>query len=297
MIVPLIKGQIGKTLGVTVLCLSAVGIGCGPTTHSALERARMDYQQAQQNPQITTNAPVALREAQQSLQRAERVWSEDKDSEEVTHLAYVTEQQLEIARATAEKKVAEAAIEQLGAEREKVLLEARTREATIAQRAAANARTQAELEAARAAEQSARAQQLEQELTALKAKQTERGLVLTLGDVLFEYNKATLKPGAMQNLYQLVTFLKENPSRNLIIEGHTDSTGSDAYNLELSQRRARAVASFLVENGVEQGRITTRGYGEAYPVASNGSEVGRQENRRVEIVILRDGELAREHMR
>ncbi|MGE0684064.1 MAG: OmpA family protein [Candidatus Binatia bacterium] len=286
----IMKGKIEKTVGGAVLCLSALGVGCGPTTNTALERARASYQQAQQNPQITTHAAVALQEAQQSLQRAERVWSNDKDGDKVAHLAYVTEQQVGIAHATAEKKVAEAEIKQLGAEREQVLLEARTRAAAQAQRAAETARTRAEQEAARA-------QQLEQELAELKAKQTERGLVLTLGDVLFEYNKANLKSGTIQNLYQLVTFLKENPDRNLIIEGHTDGLGSDSYNFELSQRRAHAVESFLIQNGVNPARLTTRGYGEAYPVASNDTEAGRQENRRVEIVILREGEFARDWMR
>ena len=286
----MMKGRIERTVGGAVLCLSALSVGCGPTTNTALERARASYQQAQQNPQITTHAPVTLQEAQQSLQHAERVWSNEKDVDEVAHLAYVTEQRVEIAHVTAEKKVAEAEIEQLSTERERVLLEARTREATQAQRAAEAARTHAEQE-------TARARQLEQELAALKAKQTERGLVLTLGDVLFEYDKAALKPGAMQNLYQLVTFLKENPERNLIIEGHTDSIGLDSYNLALSQHRAQAVESFLVQNDVNPARIKTRGYGEAYPMASNNTEAGRQENRRVEIVILREGELAIDRMR
>lgn len=286
----MMKSKIERTVSGAVLCLSALGVGCGPTTNAALERAQANYQQAQQNPAITTHAPVALREAQQSLQRAEQVWSSEKDDDEVAHLAYVTEQRIEIARETADKNISEAEIKQLSAEREQVLLEARTRAATQAQRAAADARTHAELEAARA-------RQLEQELSELKAKQTERGLVLTLGDVLFEYNKADLKPGAMQNLYKLVTFLKENPDRNLTIEGYTDSTGSDSYNLDLSQRRAQAVESFLVQNGVDPVRITARGYGEAYPVASNNTDAGRQENRRVEIVILREGELAGDRRR
>ena len=286
----MMKGKIERTVGGAALCLSALGVGCGPTTNTALERAQASYQQAQQNPQIATHAPVALQEAQQSLQRAERVWSNEKDGDEVAHLAYVTEQRVDIARATADKKIAEAEIKQLGAEREQVLLEARTREAIQAQRIAEVARTRAEQEAARA-------RLLEQELAALKARQTERGLVLTLGDVLFEYDKVNLKPGAMQNLYQLATFLTENPERNLIIEGHTDSLGSDSYNLELSRRRAQAVENFLLQNGVEPTRLTTRGYGEAYPVASNTTEAGRQENRRVEIVVLREGEFARDWMR
>lgn len=119
-------------------------------------------------------------------------------------------------------------------------------------------------------------------------KQTDRGLVLTLGDVLFEFNKAELKAGALRNLYPLVAFLKDNPSRAVAIEGHTDSVGTESFNLELSQRRAEAVRRFLTENGLAQDRITARGLGEAYPVGSNDTGPGRQTNRRVEIVIANE---------
>jgi OmpA-OmpF porin, OOP family len=103
--------------------------------------------------------------------------------------------------------------------------------------------------------------------------------------VLFEYDKANLKPGAQQNLYRLVTFLNEHPDQTVVIEGHTDSKGSDTYNLDLSQRRAQAVQGFLLSNGIGGERIAVRGYGEAYPVASNDTMAGRQQNRRVEIVV------------
>jgi outer membrane protein OmpA-like peptidoglycan-associated protein len=131
--------------------------------------------------------------------------------------------------------------------------------------------------------------QLEQELAALKAqaRETERGPVLTLGDVLFEFNRADLKSGAMQKLYPLVAFLQENPTRSVVIEGHTDNIGSDSYNFELSQRRAEAVRAFLLQNGIRAERITAQGRGESYPVAANDTEAGRQQNRRVGIVISR----------
>ena len=153
----MMESKIGKTVGGAVLCLSALGVGCGPTTNVALERAQVNYQQAQQNPEITAHAPGALQEAQQSLQRAERAWKNEKDDDEVAHLAYVTDQRVKIARETAEKNIAEAEIKQLSAERKQIMLEARTREATRAQREAEKARTHADLEAARA-------QRLEQEL-------------------------------------------------------------------------------------------------------------------------------------
>jgi OmpA-OmpF porin, OOP family len=142
-----------------------------------------------------------------------------------------------------------------------------------------------------------RAHRLEQELAKLKAEETERGLVLTLGDVLFESNMSDLKAEALHDLYVLVTFLKEHPDRYILIEGHTDSVGAEGYNLELSQRRAAAVRDFLVHNGIDLERISERGYGQEHPVASNATKVGRQENRRVEVVILHGDERIAERMR
>jgi outer membrane protein OmpA-like peptidoglycan-associated protein len=241
-------------------------MGQNPT----LEQARLSYMQAQLNPQVTTNAPVALHEADQALQKAEQAWKADEDPQEVQHLAYVAERKTEVARATADQKVAEAEIQRLGEERDRVVLESRSREAQQAQQ-----------------EAQARATHLEQELRELQARETERGLELTLGDVLFEVNEASLKPGAMHNLYQLAEFLKQHPTRAVLIDGHTDDTGSASHNLDLSQRRAEAVRNFLITTGVSPERISARGQGEAYPKASNSTAAGRQQNRRVEVVVMR----------
>ena len=265
------------TIG-TLLIISAVGCSTMPTS-PALEQARLSYTQAQQNPQIAANAPVALREAEQALQKAEQAWKDDKEKE-VQHLAYIAERKTEIARATAEQKMAEAEVQKLGEERERVLLESRSRTAQQAQEQAQQAQQQAQVATARAT-------QLEQELKELQARETERGLELTLGDVLFEVNQASLKPGAMRNLYQLAEFLKQHPTRQVAIEGHTDSTGSEAANLDLSRRRAEAVRDFLIINGVSPERITAHGHGEMYPIASNNTAAGRQQNRRVEVVVMR----------
>jgi OOP family OmpA-OmpF porin len=166
-----------------------------------------------------------------------------------------------------------------------VLLDARTREAQRSQVEAARATQQAQVATSQAQAATSQVQQLQQELAALQAKQTDRGLVLTLGDVLFETGKADLRPGALRNLYPLVTFLQKYPERRVVIEGHTDSVGSDAYNLDLSERRADAVRDFLLQNGVNAAQMSTRGYGKASPVASNDTAEGRQQNRRVELII------------
>ena len=133
-----------------------------------------------------------------------------------------------------------------------------------------------------------RAGQLEAQLKELNAKKTERGLVITLGDVLFDTNKAQLKSSAARSLQKLAGFLKQYPERKAQVEGYTDSTGSADYNQGLSDRRAHAVRASLVDMGVSSGRITTHGYGKESPVASNDTAAGRQMNRRVEIILSED---------
>lgn len=243
------------------LMLNILGLVAACAAQStALRGAQHAYGEAREDPVVVREAPVALHEAEEVLRQAEQTSDED----EVNHLAYLAQRQVEIARAEAKMKTAEAEAEQRLKERDRIALEARTREA----------------EEARAA-----VEQLILELADLEAKQTERGMVLTLGDVLFDYNRASLKPGAQQNLYRLVTYLSEHPEQMIRIEGHADNTGSDSYNLDLSERRAQAVRDFLIGSGIGAERITARGLGEAYPLASNNTEAGRQQNRRVEIVL------------
>ncbi|MGB5132996.1 MAG: OmpA family protein [Steroidobacteraceae bacterium] len=140
--------------------------------------------------------------------------------------------------------------------------------------------------AAAAASAAARqADELQRQIDALQAKATDRGLVLTLGDVLFTSGRADLKVGATSNLNRLVAFLTQNPNRHIEIEGHTDNVGSDEYNQGLSQRRADAVKSYLMQQGINSQRIIATGMGEHQPVADNDSDGGRQLNRRVEVII------------
>jgi outer membrane protein OmpA-like peptidoglycan-associated protein len=130
---------------------------------------------------------------------------------------------------------------------------------------------------------------LEQQLKDLNAKKTDRGMVVTIGDVLFDTGRADLKSGAGRSIDQLAAFMKEYPQRNVLIEGFTDSVGSDGSNQALSERRAGAVRSALVSRGVATARIGLQGHGEAFPVAGNESASGRQMNRRVEVILSEDG--------
>lgn len=128
-------------------------------------------------------------------------------------------------------------------------------------------------------------EELQMQITALNARPTDRGLVVTLGDVLFETGKAELKGGTMNDLDRLATFLNKYPERSVIIEGHTDTVGSDSSNLVLSQNRADSVHSYLVGRGIASSRLSSSGKGESSPVSDNESATGRQQNRRVEVII------------
>ncbi|HET7844108.1 MAG TPA: OmpA family protein [Xanthomonadales bacterium] len=155
------------------------------------------------------------------------------------------------------------------------------READEQREAAMQARLDAESERNRNA-------QMRRELAGLQMRDSDRGLVVTLGDVLFETGKAEIKPGARRSLDQMVRAMRDDRDATLVIEGHTDSVGKRAYNVQLSQRRANAVRAYLVNRGIASRRIEARGMGPDYPVASNRNEAGRQQNRRVEMIVQAD---------
>jgi outer membrane protein OmpA-like peptidoglycan-associated protein len=321
-----------------ILIVLAILSGCGSMpTNSALTEAHNSYNNAQANPDVTNLAALELKQAGDSLNKADHALSKGKSPATVNQLAYIAKQQVDIAQETAKRKTAELAVTQAAAKRDQMRLEARTAEADAAKQQAliaqgtadqqavelAAAKTQAErdqmrleartaeadaakqqaliaqgtaeqqaaeLAAANAKAESAQAliAQQETQLKELNAKQTERGLVITLGDVLFSPGQAQLKSGSMRSIHKLVDFLKQYPQRKVLIEGYTDSTGSDSLNQKLSERRAHAVRTTLVDNGIAADRITTRGYGKAFPVADNDTPANRQMNRRVEITLSDD---------
>jgi len=123
-------------------------------------------------------------------------------------------------------------------------------------------------------------------------RETSRGIVISLSDILFDVNRATLKSGAEANIERIAGVLKQYPDKQISVEGHTDATGSDSYNMKLSQDRAASVRNTLVRGGVNPELITSKGLGETQPVASNDTPAGRQQNRRVEIVVLGAGTVA-----
>ena len=293
-----------------LVCAIAVLTACGtPPKHPLLEEARSGYRTAQSDLHVTKLAAVELQEAGKALQDAEHAHNEGEDKEVVDHLALVAKQRVLIAQETAKQKTTEAEVADADLEREKVRLEMRTAEAEAAKQKAAAAQAasqqlneqltaakqQAELaqqsstqKAAELEAVNAKLKQMETELNELNAKKTERGMVITLGDVLFDTNKSQLKAGGIRSLEKLAAFFKEYPERKALIEGFTDSTGSEDHNQQLSEQRANAVRTALVDMGIGSERLSTRGYGESFPVASNDTAAGRQLNRRVEIILSDD---------
>ncbi len=241
---------ITSVVALVAACASA------PKESAALDQARVDVQTLQQDPLAAQTASRELTAARSSLATAEAASKDHKALETIDHYAYLASRQAQ----TGEARLAEArAKEQVAkgeADRNRVLLEARTKEADETRR----------------------------ELAELQAKQTDRGMVLTLHDVLFNTGAATLQPGADLVLNRVADVMQKNDKMRLIVEGHTDSQGSEAYNENLSQRRAQAVKDGLVARGIAGDRVSTLGRGEAFPVASNDTAEGRQQNRRVEIV-------------
>lgn len=261
--------------------------GCGPSVqqNALLEQARVSYNTALSDPAVIGNAPLELQKAKAELDRAAKLLKQEAETKEVEHVAYLAQQRTAIARETAKIKLSEQAVEAASAERNAVLLEARTREADRAMHQAQSMMTEAEKARAEALAAEERARKLEAQIKELQATQSERGLVITLGDVLFDTNKSELRPGAYFTIDKLAAFLAEYPERKALIEGFTDSTGTVEYNQRLSERRAESVRNALMARGIDAGRLMTRGYGVAFPVASNETAEGRQRNRRVEVII------------
>jgi len=120
-------------------------------------------------------------------------------------------------------------------------------------------------------------------------QQTQRGLVISLSDILFDVGKSTLKPGAQASINRIAVVLTQYPQHQILVEGHTDATGGDAFNHQLSHDRANTVRTALIAGGVDASKISAEGFGETRPVATNDTPPGRQQNRRVEIVIVGAG--------
>ncbi|MEO8120991.1 MAG: OmpA family protein [Rhodoferax sp.] len=281
-----------------VLLAIAVLVGAcssGPKTTGLLDLTRTEYRMAQSNPKVAAYAPVEMKQASDAMAQAEAAAKDNDGDMKIDKLAYLARQKIALTQEAAKQKSAELEVAASGKERDQLLIDQRTNEANIAKMNAEKARLatqQAQGQTAdaqrQAQEAQARAAQLEAQLADLAAKKTERGMVITLGDVLFGTDLARLNADGMRTAQKLANVLQQNPQRTVLVEGFTDSTGAADYNLALSERRATAVQTALQDLGVARTRVAIRGYGESHPVASNDSAQNRQLNRRVEIVLSDD---------
>lgn len=283
--------------GVVALGVMSFAAACATPQNADLDRARARYQSALADPSLDAQNSVELYEAKKSLDHAEELLSSRAEPVVVSHYAYLTELRISLAETTADTQRTRADAEALLSRRREIQLDARTAEAD---RSLVRARTaEAQAAQASAAAQSAelRLKELESQMKELEARQTERGLLLTLGGVLFEFGKADLKAGAKSQLDRVAGFLIANPDREVVIEGHTDNVGGDDVNMRLSRARAEGVRDYLSLQGVGTGRLAAQGYGKTHPVASNETDTGRAQNRRVELTILNPGVSARGSLR
>lgn len=289
--------KLTKTLVATAVAAALLAAcATAPVQPDGAAQARYKLTQLQSDPNLATRVPAAMKEADAAVRVAEQP---DVDKNLAAYRVYLADRKVEIARAQAQTSFAEDQRVQLNAQREKARLDARTREADTARGQVAAARAEGaeqkvaadqargEADAAHAAAASSEQQtaELQRQIDVLQAKPTDRGLVVTLGDVLFMTGRADLQPGATGNLGKLVTFLNKYPDRTVAIEGYTDSVGSEDYNQRLSERRADSVKSYLARQGIGSIRLSAAGKGKSDPVADNDNASGRQQNRRVEVII------------
>lgn len=247
----------------SMLAITLSACGSAPKPNPLLEQARKNYTEAAADYTIVKHAPDVLDQARDSLNMANSKWKKKDHQWRVEHYAYLSEQRVKTARLISQTKETDSQISQMGDERRKLTLKVR----------------EAELEKSRR-----EAAELKRQMDMLQAKQTERGIVLTLDDVLFDVDEASLAPVAARNIARIAEFMRSYPERNALIEGHTDSMGEADYNLNLSRERAFAVRDSLVAAGIDASRLSTQGFGETLPVAGNSGAMGRQANRRVEII-------------
>jgi outer membrane protein OmpA-like peptidoglycan-associated protein len=254
-----------------LMCAALVSLALGacssaPKPNASLDEARIAYNEASGNVTVVKHAPEELDKAQDALNMANKQWRKKESQSSVEYYAYLAKQRVRIAGLIAESNETDRELESMVLERRNVTLDLR----------------EAELAAAHQVSQDLQRQM--DDMSALQAEKTDRGMVLTLGDVLFQTGKTALAPGAARNINQIASFMQRYSDREAIIEGHTDSMGEDDYNLDLSRERAFAVRQALVTSGVSASRLATQGFGESLPIADNGTSTGRQKNRRVEII-------------
>lgn len=273
-------------IGRGALIAAMVSAGACATTQPPRELvdAREAYTRSEHGKAREYN-PAALHEAKVQLDKAEAAYDDDATSEKTRDEAYIALRRAE----RAEIEASTLAWQQRQEKARNAANQAQAKGLEKAQTDLQSAREQLQQEKAAREAAESKAKDMLAKLAAANAaavKEEPRGTVITLaGGVLFASNKSALLPGAQNSLSQIAEAIKTQEDKRVLIEGHTDSRGSDATNQALSKARADSVASFLITQGVPPDRVTTAGLASSRPVADNNTAEGRANNRRVEIVI------------
>ncbi len=256
-----------------IVTIVAFFAGCATVPPNELINARAAYRHASEGPAVQL-APAELHKAHEALVEAEQSFQKEPKSYKTKDLAYAAQRK-------SEKAAALGAMAAEKAKKDKANADFQEQQAEIVRQGKQDL-----------SDSEKRTADALAELAKLAAvKEEERGMVVTLsGSVLFRSSESTLLSSAQVKLDQVANALLAVRARNLIVEGHTDSQGSESYNQDLSQRRADAVRDYLVQRGYPADRIQARGKGKGSPIADNASPEGRANNRRVEIVIERESQ-------
>ena len=314
------KPRTPSMLVAAAITLALAACATAPRQDAQLDAARNVVTAAHADPQVTGEARDELAKADAAMSAGDSLLADGKSASEVEHQAYLADRYARAAQEHGKLLASAKAVAEFDSRRNVVLLHAReadvrrantvadvrTLEATEARldarvsaretdaamdRAehsnlvASQARVDAAASARESATAAARADRLTQELSELKATHTDRGLVVTLGDVAFATGRSDLLESSRRSIARLTAFLVEHPEHTVRVEGFTDSVGRGEYNQDLSERRAASVKSALMHGGIDAGRIQSKGYGDTFPVANNDTVAGRQQNRRVEVII------------
>jgi len=254
-----------RALSVCLLLGSAGLYGCAGQQNNdqALQQASADFQKVKEDTDVLRSAPKDVIRAGELLGKAERLSSYLGTGNDVTHYAYLSRRYSEIAREHSNLLLNTERLAKMEMDRQRLQLALRESKLASAQE---------------------HGKWLEDQIVSLATTQTERGLVMTLGDVLFDTGHTELKSSANRTVLKVVQFLQLNPKRVVRIEGYTDNVGDKQENLQLSTDRAQSVADVLTDLGIDDKRIQVQGYADQFPVSANAAERGRAQNRRVEIV-------------
>jgi len=296
-----------RTAMIAAAALTMAGCASTPRENPEIVRLQSELQSAYGDKYIAGYGRAELEKADTTLRMAREVWR-GRETPELFHHIEMTEAYLDLARVRGKQEWTRAEITDLRSRQDQLRLAARDRDVRAAQTqtaayrdeaAQANSQAaQANYEAAQANTAAQTAQMatqetqeqllmMRQQLNEFEFRITELGETLVLRDVMFEVGSSSLRPGAANRLEPLVKYLAASPETRVSIEGHTDSTGAVEYNNKLSEERADAIAAALNSSGIASDRITTTGFGPSKPIASNDTVSGREQNRRVEITLLK----------